>query len=57
MYLEGIYQPIAGINPAELVDEYELMCEAIDVIGYEPSKKEEEFMTQAEGYLLEFGYL
>ena len=57
MFSQGESIAMNGIDPNELYDEYALLVEAIDTIGYIPNELDNEFMVQAEGYLLEFGYL
>lgn len=57
MYLTGASMAMNGIDPAELSEEYNLMIDAIEEIGYEPTSEENKWMVLAEGYLLEFGYL
>jgi len=57
MFSQGESIAMNGIDPNELYDEYALLVEAIDTTGYIPNELDNEFMVQAEGYLLEFGYL
>lgn len=57
MFDDGQSIALNGIDLGELYDEYTLLIDAIDSTGYIPTEMDNEFMVQAEGYLLKFGYL